>query len=37
MAPLRLDVNPCVARAFHPHSTRFLEINFKKGEENNDR
>ena len=33
MAPLRLDVNPCVARAFHPHSTRFLEINFKKGED----
>ncbi len=33
MALLCLDVNPCVARAFHPHSTRFLEINFKKGED----
>ena len=33
MALPRLEFFPCVARAFHPHFTRFLEINFKKGED----
>ena len=33
MALLRLEAFPCVVCAFHPHLTRFLEINFKKGED----
>ena len=32
-ALLRLDKDPCVVRAFHPHTTRYLAKNNKKGEE----